>query len=81
MRMPRYFFNVVNDRSYRDLDGLELTDLEEARVEAVGFAGDLMRMEPERDNWSGCSIHVTDEEGTLVLSVPFRSGSASAPPG
>lgn len=81
MRMPRYYFNVVNDRSYTDIDGLELTDLEGARQEAVGFAGDLMRMEPERDDWSACAIHVVDEGGALVLAITFRSEPGSAPAG
>jgi hypothetical protein len=69
--MPRYYFSIANGRSFDDVDGLELPDIEAARIEAIGFAGDLMRMEPERRDWSHWIVRVTDEDQKTVFDVPF----------
>jgi hypothetical protein len=70
--MTRYFFSVSNCRSFNDTDGLELPDLPAARAEAIGFARDLMRMEPERREWSSWAVCVTDETHKPVLKLGFR---------
>jgi hypothetical protein len=44
--MPRYYFYLRNGRPFNDVDGLELPGIEAAREEAVGFALDIMRMDP-----------------------------------
>jgi len=69
--MPRYYFSLANGRSFDDVDGLELPDVEAARTEARGFAGDLMRMQPERRDWSGWVVRVTDEGQKPVFDLPF----------
>jgi uncharacterized protein DUF6894 len=69
--MLRYYFSLKNGRLYNDTDGLELPDIEAARTEAVGFARDLMRLEPERRDWSGWVVCVTDEAQNSVLKVLF----------
>jgi hypothetical protein len=53
------------------VDGLELPDIEAARTEAIGFASDLMRLEPERRDWSDCFVQVTDESQKTVFNLPF----------
>jgi hypothetical protein len=50
--MSHYYFSIANGRAFNDVDGSELPDIEAARTEAIGFAGDLMRMERERRDWS-----------------------------
>ena len=50
--MARYHFSFDNGRSFDDVDGLELSDMAEVRMEAIGFARDLMRLEPLRRDWS-----------------------------
>ena len=52
--MPRYYFNIANDRSFEDTDGLELSDLAAAREEANGR------------NWA-VTIAVVDDAGLLLL--------------
>jgi hypothetical protein len=69
--MPRYYFSIASGRSFNDVDGLELPDIAAARAEAIGFASDLMRMEPERRDWSGWVVRVTDEGQKPVFDVPF----------
>jgi hypothetical protein len=69
--MPRYYFSIANGRSFDDVDGLELPDMEAVRVEAAGFARDLMRLEAERRDWSHWTVRVTDDEKNPVLDLPF----------
>jgi hypothetical protein len=69
--MPRYYFSIANGRSFDDVDGLELPDIAAARAEAIGFASDLMRMEPERRDWSAWVVRVTDEGQKPVFDLPF----------
>jgi hypothetical protein len=69
--MPRYYFSLKNGRPFHDVDGLELPDLDAVRTEAVGFARDLMRMQPERRDWSAWVVCVTDEAQQAVLKVAF----------
>jgi hypothetical protein len=69
--MPRYYFHLTNGRPFHDVDGLELSGIEAAREEAVGFALDIMRLEPECRDWSSWSVAVTDRDQTTVLQIPF----------
>jgi hypothetical protein len=69
--MPRYYFSIANGRSFDDVDGLELPDSAAARVEAAGFARDLMRLETERRDWSHWSVRVTDDDHNPVSELPF----------
>jgi len=69
--MPRYYFSLVNDLNFDDVDGLELPSLAAARSEALGLARDLMRLQPERRDWSGCAVRVTDNERNVLFDVPF----------
>jgi hypothetical protein len=73
--MPRFYFSLANGRSFNDVDGLELPDVEAARAEAIGFASDLMRMEPERRDWPAWVIRVTDEGQKPVFDLPFLAAS------
>ena len=54
--MARYYFSLHNGRSFEDVDGLELSDMAEVQLVAIGFARDLMRLEPLRRDWSRCVV-------------------------
>jgi hypothetical protein len=69
--MARYYFSIRNGERFEDVDGLELSDVEAARAEALGLARDLMRLRNDRKDWSGWSIRVTDEQHAFVLELPF----------
>ena len=69
--MSRYYFSVTNGRTFNDTDGLELSDLAAVRQEAIGFARDLIRMEPERRDWSSWAVRVTDCAEKSVLNLLF----------
>lgn len=76
--MPRYFFHVSDGMVSPDLDGTELLNIEAARVEAVKFAGALLRDRPEAfwraDEWV---MRVTDEADlTLFQLIVFANDGA-----
>ena len=50
--MARYFFNIVEDGHKVDAIGADYLDAEIARMEAVRFAGEMLKSEPERI-WKG----------------------------
>jgi hypothetical protein len=51
--MPRYYFHIEDHRTYIDHVGVELPDLETARDEAVGTAGQILRDGAAKNLWSG----------------------------
>ena len=71
--MPRFFFNVYDDLIVNDEEGAVLPNLEAARLQALIGARDLM-CEQVRHGYIVLShwIDVIDDEGTLVLHLPFR---------
>jgi len=68
--MPRYFFDIDNHKHVNDDDGTNLTDDEEARVQAVIFAGDYLSDHPgiARDG-PRFSVSVRNEQGSVLLTV------------
>lgn len=69
--MARYYFSFHNGRSFEDVDGLELSNIAEVHAEAIGFARDLMRLEPLRRDWSRWVVRVTDDHQKPVFNLPF----------
>ena len=79
--MPPYFFNVQDRHDLPDETGTIYADPAEARAEAVGAAGALLRdlgarFWPDAD-WR---MHVTDEQGGTVCDLRF-TGTTGAPSG
>jgi hypothetical protein len=59
--MPRYFFHVRDGVSTPDETGTELSDLDQARIEAIQLTGQIFRDEARRiargEDWF---LEVTD---------------------
>ncbi|CAO4172348.1 DUF6894 family protein [Methylorubrum extorquens] len=75
--MPRYFFNVRHRLApaglAQDPEGEQLADANAARERALTVARAMIardRLVTIRD-WMDCSFEITDEDGQLVLTVPF----------
>lgn len=75
--MPRYFLHLrypaSEDGFARDEEGDELEGANALRQHVVDTARDLMagaRLQ-SIPNWLTCSFEVTDEAGTIVLTMPF----------
>ncbi|MES3153841.1 DUF6894 family protein [Sphingomonas faeni] len=68
--MPRYFFDIDNHRHDVDEVGTDLESDDDARVQAVIFAGDYLRDHPDIV-WDGSrfAVVVRDEADTVLLSV------------
>jgi hypothetical protein len=73
--MPRYYFSIANGRTFDDVDGLDLRDVAAARAEAIGFARDLMRMAPERPDWSNWAIRVTGGDRQTLFELSFAEAA------
>jgi hypothetical protein len=90
--MPRYFFHADSHTRFRDTEGVELSSLDDARVEAPKTVGDLIREEP-RMFWGSrpWSLTVTDGEHLILFTLEIdgqtspavrgRIGSKLSPPG
>ena len=78
--IPRFYFNQATRQGYiEDPDGSELPDLEAARAEAILGARHLWAAAiVEGKDLTGERFEVSDEDGRVVLEVPFVD---ALPPG
>ncbi|MCJ2008009.1 DUF6894 family protein [Methylobacterium sp. J-092] len=71
--MPRYYFNVHDDGNSLNDDGIEFADKRAAGIEALRYAGELIKAKAEQllggNPWY---MEVTDERGLLVFRLNFR---------
>lgn len=68
--MARYFFNQFNGEFKPDDQGLEFATLNEARLEAVRYAGEVLREHPTLV-WTGedFRIEVTDAKRLVLFTI------------
>jgi len=80
--MPRYFFDIDNHKHVDDDEGTNLVDDEDARVQAVIFAGDYLSDHPAiaRDG-ARFSVAVRDEWGSVLLTVMVTIDEPGDEPG
>lgn len=80
--MPAYFFHLIgDDPPLIDVTGINLPDIEAARMNAVFEAREIMKA----GLFEGClPLHlrfdVTDQAGRLLLSLPFDKAVRLPPP-
>jgi hypothetical protein len=68
--MPRYFFHSVNRERSPDDEGVDLPDDRAAHAQAVAYAGEVLKFDPQRVWDSGqWRVEVTDKEGCLLFTV------------
>lgn len=70
--MRLYFHLVDQQEAIRDLEGVQVTDLEQARAEALQAVEEL-RMEDPTQDWSGWTLRISDETGRVLLSLDLDS--------
>jgi hypothetical protein len=70
--MPRYFFHVLDGRAAIDVDGLVLTDEDQARAEALRGAGEMLA-DADMNVWLGNEwmMAVTDPTGSILFKLRF----------
>jgi hypothetical protein len=72
-QMPQYFFNIRNHVNTDDYVGLDLVDLEAARVEAEKDIVDIMQSRSTAlgNHWPQWSIEICDHARKVLMVVPF----------
>ncbi|TPI13027.1 hypothetical protein FJW06_15330 [Mesorhizobium sp. B4-1-3] len=85
--MTRYFFHVDNGTFIPDEDGVDLPDLDAARMEAVRAAGEMINDAKQSfwDHMTPWIMNVTDDQDRLLFTLQFAakvpSGEARYIPG
>jgi hypothetical protein len=71
--MPTFYFNIITtDEVIEDREGTDLPDIQAARIEAIEDARLLMSQAISLGHdVSPRSIQIIDEQGDVVLLVPF----------
>jgi hypothetical protein len=67
--MPKYFFNLLDDRTIEDPDGTDLPDLVSARRHAIQVAKELKHNSHGMlgKGWASWTMRVNDEKGTQLF--------------
>jgi hypothetical protein len=70
--MPRYFFNTrIGDELISDPEGEELRDPDRAWEIARAMIRELLKTEGTGSGLLNAVLEVTDDEGEIVLELPF----------
>ena len=68
--MRIYFHLKRSNEAIRDREGIEVTNLEEARSEVIKAVEELLREDVSvARSWSGWTINVADEGGAVLFSL------------
>jgi hypothetical protein len=67
--MPRYYFYITGRLEVEDDEGDEFPDVEGAVLQALRMARELAL---DTDNYRGCFLRVTDDEGNELARIPVR---------
>jgi hypothetical protein len=72
-RMPRYFFDLVDDKTIFDKEGVSLPNVKEAERYAMTFARELIQTQKELlgESWQAWSVQVCNGKFDRILKIPF----------
>ena len=70
--MPKFFFDLVDDKTIFDKKGVSLPNEKEARRYAITFARELMQTQPELlgESWQKWSVQVSNGKFDRIMKVP-----------
>ena len=79
--MPRFHFNLSDGKRFSDANGVELADMEAARVFAVTYLADTLRDDP-KEAWRGgeVKVEVAVDCGLTLCTVTLVCQDAPAAP-
>jgi len=71
--MPRFYFDIVDDKTVYDHEGVSLPDSHEAKKFAIIFARELMETKRElfSESWEAWAVRVSDGQFQPILHIPF----------
>lgn len=77
--MPRFYFNIYDGVSLPDNTGTELAGWDEARIEAIRLAGEVLKDQAKQislgEEWR---LEVTDRSGLVLFRLDFTVIEAPA---
>jgi UDP-glucose 4-epimerase len=77
--MARYFFHTADGSCDRDEEGVELPDVQAARIEAIRYIGEMLTQHPDvLGDGHDFSVEVVNEDDTLLFKVITRGIDATA---
>jgi hypothetical protein len=78
--MPRYFFNTrIGDDLISDPKGADLRGPDHAWEVARAMILEILRDQRAQPNLLAATLEVTDEQGDLVLELPFSEALIPSP--
>ena len=79
--MPRYYFDLVDDKTVFDHKGIVLPDVSEARKFATTFARELVETKQELlgESAFAWSVQVSNGRFEKVLSIPLSQAAGTEP--
>jgi hypothetical protein len=74
LQQRRFYFNLTNGHDmFRDADGIDLRDLDEARIYAYQAISDLKVEEPGiAQTWEEWRLEITNADGHVELAIPLE---------
>jgi hypothetical protein len=76
--MPRYFFHITPSEANSEQDWIDLSDLEDAKMEAARLVAEIVRDSPA-ELWNGeLQVRVTDHQGLTLLTIQVAAVISSA---
>ncbi len=78
--MQRYFFNRTDGGVSIDREGTELPDLDTARREAIVYAAETLRDQPEWAASGELRVDVVDDDGEILLTIVITARKPMKPP-
>ena len=78
--MPRYFFNTrIGEDLIPDQEGETLRDPDHAWAVARAMIQEILRDQGEQPNLLAAFLVVTNEQGDVILELPFSEALISPP--
>ncbi|AWM88991.1 hypothetical protein [Microvirga sp. 17 mud 1-3] len=70
----RCYFNLIDGyERILDVDGIEVSTLEQARLQAVKAIEELLEEDDGiAEDWRSWTLEVTNEDGRVLLSIPLN---------
>jgi hypothetical protein len=70
----RCYFNLVDGyQKILDHDGIEVFDLDQARMQALKAIAELLEEDEEaQDDWRNWTLEVTNDRGAILFTIPLN---------
>jgi hypothetical protein len=81
--MPRFYFDIVDNKTVYDKKGVSLPNSAEAQKFATTFARELMDTQSSLlgETWECWSVRVSNGKFQTILTIPFSAIVETAPRG